>query len=166
MSIDRLLRGGLVALAVSGCIATGPAVAQSSGAPSAPSAPAPAADRFEARVARDMQRIERGERSGQLTGAEASRLREREARLQALHSKMAADGKITPRERHMLREQMERQSRAIHHERHDRQHDFNHDGKLDRPARQAREAQQGEHRDGVAKGGAGKGGARPGRRAA
>ena len=80
-----------------------------------------------------MERIERGTQSGELTDREAARLRERQQKLKDMHTKMTADGKLSPQERRAMREAMERQSHAIARERHDRQHDFNHDGKVDRP---------------------------------
>lgn len=112
--------------------AAAPVFAESPAQPSA--APAAArSDRFDERYARHMERIDRGAKSGELTDREAARLREREARLKQMHAKMAADGKISREERREMRHAMERQSKAIARERHDRQHDLDHDGKIDRP---------------------------------
>jgi uncharacterized membrane protein YebE (DUF533 family) len=88
---------------------------------------------YDQRNANQTERINRGEASGQLTQNEAARLREREARLKDMTSKANADGVVTPQERRRLDHAYNQQSKAIARERHDRQHDFNHDGKVDRP---------------------------------
>ena len=48
-----------------------------------------------------------------------------------------ADGKMTPKERARIEHAQDRQSQAIARQKHDRPHDFNHDGKKDRAAPQA-----------------------------
>ena len=81
------------------------------------------------------QRIQQGVQSGSLTPREAARLERGQQRLQAKEDRAKADGVVTPRERASLQHAENVQSRRIYAEKHDRQHDYNHDGKVDRPAR-------------------------------
>ena len=73
--------------------------------------------------------------SGSLTPREAARLERGQQRLQAKEDRAKADGVVTPRERASLQHAENVQNRRIYAEKHDRQHDYNHDGKVDRPAR-------------------------------
>ena len=103
-------------------------------------APAPAPtpqQRIDQREANQQRRIEQGEKSGALTPREANRLEKGQARIEKMEGKAAADGKITPREARRVEHAQDVQSRKIYREKHDRQHDFNHDGKKDRPARKS-----------------------------
>ncbi|MEO7403132.1 MAG: hypothetical protein ABIU95_05630 [Burkholderiales bacterium] len=101
--------------------------------------PAAAKERatIEQRLARQDARIAQGEKSGQLTQQESARLHAREERLRAMNEKAKADGKVTPQEHHRLNRAMDHQSHAIGRESHNRQHDLNHDGKVDRPRQHA-----------------------------
>ena len=79
------------------------------------------------------QRIQQGVQSGSLTGREAARLERGQDRLQAKENKAKADGVVTGKERAQLQHAENRQSERIYDQKHDRQHDFNHNGKVDRP---------------------------------
>lgn len=94
-----------------------------------------ATPRIDKREANQERRIEQGERSGQLTPREAARLEKGEARIDNMEAKAKADGVVTPQERKRLRHAEDRESRRIYREKHDAQHDFNHDGKMDHPRR-------------------------------
>lgn len=117
MSPSKLLIVVLAAVAV-------PAIAQTA---------APATPRIDKREAVQQQRIEQGVKSGQLTPQEAARLEKGQARVQSMEDKAKADGKVTAKERSRIEHAQDQQSRKIYREKHDRQHDLNHDGKMDRP---------------------------------
>ena len=89
--------------------------------------------RFDQRFNREEARIKAGEKSGALTPREAARLERRQQHIKEAEGRMMADGKLSPREARRLERMQDRQSRNIAHEKHDRQHDFNHNGKTDRP---------------------------------
>jgi hypothetical protein len=108
------------------------------GSPLAALAQSNATPGFDQRQANQEQRIQQGVQSGALTTREATRLERGQDRLQAKENRAKADGVVTPRERTRLQHAENVQSRRIYAEKHDRQHDFNHDGKVDRPARAAR----------------------------
>jgi len=55
--------------------------------------------------------------------------------VQNLENKAAADGKVTVKEKARIEHAQDVQSKRIHRQKHDRQHDVNHDGRIDRPAR-------------------------------
>ncbi|MDO7851360.1 hypothetical protein [Hymenobacter convexus] len=74
-----------------------------------------------ARQARQEARINRGVATGQLNARETARLQGREANLQAEKRAVKADGVVTPQERHQLRRTENRDSRAIHRQKHDGQ---------------------------------------------
>ncbi len=74
------------------------------------------------RLQNQERRIAQGEKSGALTGREAARMERREARIGGDVAKAKADGVVTPQERRHLNKELNHQSRAIHHEKHDRQH--------------------------------------------
>jgi hypothetical protein len=88
---------------------------------------------FDKRMAAQHQRIENGTQSGALTDREAHRLQAREQHLQRMNDRIHADGTVTPGERHRMGAATRHQSHAIARQKHDRQHDFNHDGRTDRP---------------------------------
>lgn len=79
------------------------------------------------------KRIEKGKETGQLTEREAARLERRQDKIQSDVDKAKADGVVTKKERAKLHHELNRSSAGIAHEKHDRQHDFNHDGRIDRP---------------------------------
>lgn len=92
-----------------------------------------ATPRFDQRQANQAQRIEQGEQSGALTQREANRLENGQDRLQNLEDKAKADGTVSNRERARLQHAENKQSARIYRQKHDRQHDFNQNGKVDRP---------------------------------
>ncbi len=91
--------------------------------------------RIDQREANQERRIEQGEKSGALTGKEAERLEKGQQHVQNLEDKAKADGKVTAKERAHIEHAQDKQSRRIYEEKHDRQHDYNHNGKVDRPRR-------------------------------
>lgn len=94
-----------------------------------------ATPKIDQRQANQQQRIDQGAASGQLTGKEAARLEKGQERVQAMEDKAKADGKVTAKERARLKQAENVQSRHIAKEKHDRQRDRDHDGKMDRPVR-------------------------------
>lgn len=91
--------------------------------------------RIDQRQANQQQRIDQGMQSGALTEKEATRLEKGQAHVQNMENKAAADGKVTAKERARIEHAQDQQSKRIYRQKHDRQHDYNHDGKMDRPAR-------------------------------
>ena len=81
-----------------------------------------AAQNIDQRQSMQHQRIREGERSGELTPAEARRLHYREMRLRRMEARMRArnGGTLTPRERRRLRELERRDSAAIYRLKHNR----------------------------------------------
>ncbi len=94
-----------------------------------------ATPRFDQRQVNQQQRIDQGVASGQLTPREDVRLEKGQDHLQRMEDKAKADGVVTKQERGRLQHAENEQSRHIYHAKHDRQHDLNHDGRKDRPAR-------------------------------
>ncbi|MFA4969982.1 MAG: hypothetical protein WC540_10170 [Sulfuritalea sp.] len=85
------------------------------------------------RQANQQQRIDQGVKSGELTAREAARMEKDQQRIQKMEDKAKADGKVTPKERERLQKAQNIESKKIAREKHDRQHDRNRDGKMDRP---------------------------------
>jgi hypothetical protein len=90
---------------------------------------------FDQRQENQERRIDQGVQSGQLTEREAARLDRGQDRLQRIEDRAKADGMVTRQERARLQHAENVQSRHIYREKHDRQRDLNHDGRMDRPAR-------------------------------
>jgi hypothetical protein len=90
--------------------------------------------RIDQRQTNQQQRIDQGVQSGALTQQEAARLQQGQAHVQKLEDKATADGKVTAKERARIEHAQDVQSKRIYRQKHDRQHDFNHDGRKDRPA--------------------------------
>jgi hypothetical protein len=70
---------------------------------------------------REQQRIREGIRSGELTRREAVRLEAEQARIRGYERYARRDGYISPRERARLDRELDRASRDIYHQKHDRQ---------------------------------------------
>ncbi|WP_028104684.1 hypothetical protein [Pseudoduganella violaceinigra] len=70
---------------------------------------------------RQQGRIAQGIESGQLTAKEASHLEAREAKLANDEAAAKADGKVTRKERRKLQREANRDSAAIHRQKHDKQ---------------------------------------------
>jgi uncharacterized membrane protein YebE (DUF533 family) len=77
--------------------------------------------RIDTRQERQETRIERGEKSGQLTPKEAAKLEKGQAHVQKMENKAVADGKVTKKERAKIEKAQDRQSQKIHREKHDKQ---------------------------------------------
>jgi len=117
----QILKTAVIALILASPLA---ALAQSNATPG-----------FDQRQVNQEQRIQQGVQSGALTPREAARLERGQQNLQAKENRAKADGVVTRQERVRLQHAEDVQSRRIYAEKHDRQHDYNHDGKVDRPAR-------------------------------
>lgn len=98
----------LVAAAVAALIAI-PAFAQST-------------PRIDAREARQDARIDQGVASGQLTPRETARLDRGQAHVQTMEANAKADGVVTNQERARINHAQNVQSRHIHRQKHDAQH--------------------------------------------
>lgn len=85
------------------------------------------------RQANQQQRIQQGVQSGTLTTNETNKLEQGQAHVQKLEDKARSDRVVTGKERARLQHAEDVQSRRIYREKHDRQHDLNHDGKKDHP---------------------------------
>jgi len=101
--------------------------------------------RIDGRQDRQEARIERGEQSGSLTEKEAAKLERGQTHVQNMENRAAADGTVTNKERARIEHAQDVQSKRIYREKHDRQTDYNHDGRQDRP-RQARNESRRENR--------------------
>jgi len=90
-------------------------------------APAPvvkdptATPNLDKREANQQKRIDQGVASGQLTAKETNRLDKREAKLAADEATAKSDGKVTPAERKKLQREANRDSQAIHKQKHNKQ---------------------------------------------
>lgn len=94
--------------------------------------------RIDARQAEQDRRIDQGVQSGSLTAQEAARLEQGQAAVQRAENRALADGTVTRRERAHIENLQDRQSERIYRQKHDRQHDYNHNGRVNRPRRAAR----------------------------
>lgn len=90
---------------------------------------------FDQRQLNQERRIEQGVASGSLTAREANRLERGQQRVDNIEQRVKADGVVTRQERARLHQAQDVQSRRIAVQKHDRQHDYNHNGRIDRPAR-------------------------------
>lgn len=87
------------------------------------------------RMDNQQRRIDKGVESGQLTPREANRLERRQDRIQGDIDQAKSDGVVTGQERRQINRELNRSSGAIARQKHDAQHDYNHDGKADRVRR-------------------------------
>ena len=76
---------------------------------------------FERRDAVNVQRIEQGIRTGQLTPREAARLQRKQARIERMEAQARRDGHISRDERQRIELAQNELSRQIHFEKHDGQ---------------------------------------------
>jgi uncharacterized membrane protein YebE (DUF533 family) len=74
------------------------------------------------REARQEARIEQGEKSGQLTPHETAKLDRGQAHVQNMEAKAKSDGVVTKQERTKIAHAQNVQSRKIHRQKHDAQH--------------------------------------------
>lgn len=100
-----------------------------------------ATPRVDQRQAKQEKRIAQGVRSGSLTEREAARLDRGQDHVEKLEDQAKADGKVTPKERARLSRAQDRQSIAIARQKHDRQTDRDHDGRVDGPKKKPRHPQ-------------------------
>ena len=87
------------------------------------------------RQANQERRIDQGVASGSLTPREANRLERGQQRVANMENRAKADGVVTRQERARINHAQNVQSERIYEQKHDRQHDFNHNGRVDRPHR-------------------------------
>lgn len=92
-----------------------------------------ATPRIDQRQANQQQRIDQGVQSGALTTREATRLEKGQTHVDNMETRAEADGAVTRRGRARIEHAQDVQSRHIYREKHDRQHDLNRDGRMDRP---------------------------------
>jgi hypothetical protein len=91
--------------------------------------------RVDQRQLNQERRIEQGVASGSLTAREANRLERGQQHVDNIETRAKADGVVTRQERARLHQAQDVQSQRIARQKHDRQHDYNHNGRIDRPAR-------------------------------
>lgn len=101
-------------IAMSFALVAAPVLAQTPNAGATPG--------IEKRLDNQERRIEQGEKSGALTTREAGRLEAREAKTEADLAAAKSDGKVTKAERKHLHHKLNRDSHAIHRQKHDAQH--------------------------------------------
>jgi len=97
-----------IALAAALLVAAAPALADST-------------PRLDQREARQVERIQQGWQSGELTRREAAGLARGQAKLRRMEHRAKSDGEVTSRERARLHHQANVQSRHIYRQKHDRQ---------------------------------------------
>jgi len=108
------MRKTLVAAAVLAFVSVG------SFAQTAPDAAA-STPRIDKRQTLQQQRIDKAQASGALNEKEAGRLEKRQEHVANVEEKTKADGTVTAKERVRVRRAEHRNSRAIHHQAHDKQ---------------------------------------------
>lgn len=81
------------------------------------------------------RRIDHGVASGALTGREAARLERGQDGVERMERRVLADGTVTHRERARLHRAQDVQGARIFRQKHDRQHDLDRNGRVDRPWR-------------------------------
>jgi hypothetical protein len=87
--------------------------------------------RIDKRQANQEKRIDQGAASGTLTPLEAARMDAAQARNDAVEAKVKSDGTVTGKERARLVHREAKTSKKIFRQKHDAQHDLNHDGVKD-----------------------------------
>ena len=120
----KLLKNTIIALMLTAPLA---AFAQSTATP-----------KFDQRQANQERRIDQGVQSGALTPKETGRLEKGQDHLQTMEDKAKSDGQVTKQERAKLQHAENRQSERIYRQKHDHQHDYNHNGMVDHPRRASR----------------------------
>ena len=106
--------------------------------PLAALAQTPSTPRVDQRQVNQERRIDQGVQSGSLTQKEAANLDKGQAHVQSMENKATADGKVTQKERVRIEQAQDNQSKKVYRQKHDHQHDLNHDGKKDRPQKAAK----------------------------
>lgn len=85
------------------------------------SPPAPPLTRIDRLERREQKRIRQGIRNGELTPREIRRLEKEQARIRVEESRAKSDGMVTRQERRHLIRNLNRASRDIYRQKHDRQ---------------------------------------------
>jgi Skp family chaperone for outer membrane proteins len=93
----------------------------------------PSTPRVDQRQVNQEARIQQGAQSGSLTQKEATKLEKGQTHVQNMENKAMADGTVNKKEAGRIENAQDQQSKKVYREKHDRQHDYNHDGKQDRP---------------------------------
>ena len=88
--------------------------------------------RIDQRQANQDARIQQGVQSGSLTQKETNQLEKGQQHVQKMENKAVADGTVTKKEAGRIEHAQDQQSKKIQQQKHDRQHDYNHDGKKDK----------------------------------
>ena len=88
--------------------------------------------RVDQRQANQEQRIDQGVASGSLTQREANRLERGQQHVDNMENRAKAVGVVTRAERARLHQAQDAQSARIYRQKHDRQHDYNHNGRVER----------------------------------
>lgn len=87
--------------------------------------------RVDQRGVNQQARIQQGAASGSLTQKEAARLENGQQHVQNMEAKAKSDGVVSQQEKGRLHHAQEVQSRHVYKQKHDRQHDYNHNGRND-----------------------------------
>ena len=87
----------------------------------APAVPGTNTPKIDKREANQAARIDQGVASGALTGKEAARLENGQARVATAEANAKSDGTVTKQERRKLTHMENKQSRHIKHQKHDKQ---------------------------------------------
>ncbi len=82
---------------------------------------APSTPNLDKREVKQQKRIDQGVASGQLNAKETNRLDKREAKLASDEAAAKSDGKVTRAERKKLQREADKDSAAIHRQKHDKQ---------------------------------------------
>ena len=107
----------LIALFIA-ALASGTLFAQETTAPATPSTKTP---KINERQVNQQKRIRQGVKSGELTKRETRKLEAGEAKIQSDKMAAKADGKVTKSESRKLNRELNHESKAIRHQKHDRQ---------------------------------------------
>jgi hypothetical protein len=100
------------------------------------SAQATSTARIDQRQLNQEARIQQGVQSGALTPRETGRLENGQSHIRNMENKAMADGVVNRKEAGRIEHAQDVQSRHIAHQKNDRQHDYNHNGRNDhRPRR-------------------------------
>ncbi len=99
------------------------------------SAMAEPTQRIDNRQEKQEQRIDQGISSGRLNEHEAQRLDKQQNHIDKMENKALSDGKLSAKERAHIEHAQDKQNRRIARQKHDRHHDYNHNGKGDRHER-------------------------------
>lgn len=97
-----------------------PVLAQPAPSAAPPSKDPAATPNIDQRIANQQKRIDQGVKSGALTTQETARLEKREDKIKADTAAAKADGQVTQQERKRLQHELNQNSRAIHHGKHNR----------------------------------------------